>query len=331
MKSIFRSNSKFLCVALVLSCLSLMAFGQNLEQKKLIPIQTEPHNNPIEVFYKGEKPTKKYYQIAILEAYRNNDDSYAQIIQDLKIQAQQMGMDAIIITDLQITTKDAVDWEGFRTMFSVKEGVAFGIKYEIDLSYLASIPKVETIYVHNDTSGKYDLAGVFNYDLFNNIESYTCPKSLYDYKYKYSMQHLLHEELNWTTQTTNRGRYKRTYNDGETEKTCWFEFDSLDRVEEVEIIYRIVTGGYATTQTHEMKLKYDEQGRLHQKLIYPNASDKEIFYIETFRYDEFNRLTEKQLFLNFEGDLQPITKSLITEYYSEKELKRLYPELKLRG
>ena len=49
---------KFLCVAVILPCFSGVIYGQNLERQKLIPIQTEPHNNPIEVFYPGDKPTK---------------------------------------------------------------------------------------------------------------------------------------------------------------------------------------------------------------------------------------------------------------------------------
>lgn len=320
---------KTIFVAFILGSLPTIIFSQGLERKKLIPIQTEPHNNPIEVFYPGDKPTKQYYQITLLETNLNVSATYAEVINDLKIQAQQMGMDAIIIANLQMSAQSTVDWEGFSSEYNVKEGIAFGIKYEIDFSYLQTILKAQTIFIHNDTSGKYDLAGVFNYDLYNNIESYTCPKSLYDYEYKYSMQHLLYEQLNWKTDKTNRGQDRRTYKNDE--KTCWFEYDSLNRVKRIEILYRLTSSGYTTTDRQEVRLTYDEQGRLYQKRIYPNPKKESIYYIEIFRYDDFNRLTEKQLFLNFEGDLQPITKSLVTEYYSEEELKRLYPELKLRG
>lgn len=308
---------------------SLAVFSQNLERKKLIPIQTAPHNNPIEVFYPGDKPTQKYYQIALLETNLNVSATYAEVINDLKLQAQQSGMDAIIIANLKVTTLSTVDWEGFSSQYDVKEGLAFGIKYEVDFSYLKNIPKEESIYVHNDTADTYDFAGVMNYDLSNTVVEYTCPKSLYDYKYKYSMQHLLYEQLDWTTQKASRGRDKRTYKNGE--KVCWFEYDSSDRVKNIEIVYSVTGTGYTTTQRQEIKLTYDEQGRLHQKLIYPDPKNEDRYYVEVFRYDDLNRLSEKQLFLNFEGDLRPITKSIITQYYSEKELKRMYPEFKLRG
>lgn len=320
---------KSLCIAFILSNFLNPIYGQRLEQKKLIPIRTIPHNNPIEVFYPGDQPTKKYYQIAILDAYRTDNESYAEVVNDLKIQAQQLGMDAIILTKLGIVERSGVDWEGYSTTIVSKEGIAYGIKYEIDFSYLLSVPKVESIYVYSDTSETYEMAGVFNYDLNNNIESYTCPKSLYEYKYRYSMNHLLYEQENWTTRETNRGDDKRTYKNGE--KICLFKYDSLDRVKEVEITGKIVRNGYSTLQIQEMRLIYDEKGRLYQKQIYPNSKQENMYFVEVFRYDDFNRLKEKQLLLNFEGDLQPITKSFIVEYYSEEELKRLYPELKLRG
>ncbi|MFK7946147.1 MAG: hypothetical protein AB8G11_01060 [Saprospiraceae bacterium] len=308
---------------------STITFGQNLERKKLVPIQTESHNNPIEVFYPGDKPSKKYYQIALLETNLNANNTYVEVINDLKTQAQQMGMDAIILIKLQLTTQSTVDWEGFSSQYNVKEGIAFGIKYDLDFSYLKDIPKVESVYVYSDTAEIYKLAGVMNYDLYNNIIDYTYPKSLYDYKYKYSIQHLLHEQLNWTTEQTKQGQDKRTYKNGE--KTCWFEYDSLDRVKNIKVLYRINSNGYTTTNTQKVKLTYDEQGRLHKKLIYPSPKNEDTYYVEVFRYDDFNRLTEKQLFLNFEGDLRPITKSFITEYYSEEVFRKMYPELKLRG
>lgn len=288
--------------------------------KKLVQIPTIPHNQPIEVFYLNENPDSSYIKIALLEASRGTSESYATIIADLKIQAQEEGVDAIMIFQIQTATRSYRDIDNFLNSYPVKEVLAYGIKYvsTSNFDYLNSIPKVERCYIYNDSSKTFKDEYFRKFDAMGNLIASNCKQSFNNFLYQYSLHHLVSERTNWTYAPTAKGNFisKRQCTTTEGQKECSFDYDSLQRLSKITIKTDIRKDGYRKIETQYVTLTYNEDGYLHQKDIFPTIKDESFFYREIFKYDALGRIKEKVIFKYSNGDRIPIAKCFYTEFYT---------------
>lgn len=296
--------------------------------KKLIEIPTLPHRRAIDVFDIGEKPDSAYYKLSILEVYRNSNDTYVSVIKELKAQAQYEGMDGIMIFKMGLVQKSYVDFEGYNSSYSVKEGVAYGIKYRTNFDYLKQIPKIESIYIYNDSTMAFDGTHFRQFDLFGKTIAHSCSSSFHDFLYQYSLYHLVEEKENWTYSTDNSVITGRELKTEFRNKKCQFHYDSLQRLNEIRTEIYENSGGFMTFYKKRIALSYNENGQLHQKDIYPNLGNETSFYREVYRYDDLGRLEERSLFIYSNGERTPVAKCFYPEFYSLEDVKIMFPELK---
>jgi hypothetical protein len=296
--------------------------------KKLIEIPTFPHQRAIDVFDIGEKPDSAYYKLSILEVYRNSNDTYISVINELKAQAQDEGMDGIMIFKMGLVQKSYTDSEGYNNNYSVKEGVAYGIKYPTSFDYLTQIPEVESIYIYNDSTMAFSAAHFRQFDLFGKTIAHNCSNSFYNFLYQYSLYHLVEEKENWTYLTSNNVIIGREFKATSRNKKCQFYYDSLYRLNEIRSETYENTSSYMTFTKERIALFYNENGQLHQKDIYPNLGNETAFYREIFRYDDLGRIEEKLIFKYSTGERTPIAKCFYPEFYNLEAVKMIFPELK---
>ncbi len=294
--------------------------------RKLIPIATIPHNQPIKVFYENEKPDSAYVKIALLDAHRSTSDSYVNIINDLKTQAQEEGLDAIMIYKFQMGMASYRDSEGYMTSYGVKEILAYGIKYLSSFDYLQNIPRTESIFLYNDTTMAFENNFFRTFDTEGNLLNYNCTKSFNDFLYRYSLQHLVAERKDWTYIASGNLIVKRLYKS--KEKSCIFTYDNLQRLKTISIKRMVYDSeGMPLILNEEIALSYNEIGQLHQRDIFLNIKNRKTYYREIYRYDSLGRLEEKQLFKYENEKQEPIAKFFYTDFYTFEDLKIMYPEL----
>lgn len=315
--------STFLVLSL---CVSNSIFGQFNKyptNKKLVQIPTIRHSQPVKVFHLDEKPDTPYVKIALLEASRGASDSYANILQDLQLQAQDEGVDAIMIFKFQTGMRSYIDSEGYMTSYAVKEILAYGIKYESNFDYLSFIPKVETIYLYNDSTMAFDKKYYRQFDLFGKFVDFNCSSDFNNFLYQYSLTDLVQEQENWTYAVQGNLISERRFSLNANTKKCKFNYDSLQRLSLINIeTHQEKVGAYTVTYKQQVLLSYNEYGQLHQKDIYPNPMNKVAFYREIFRYDAFGKLEEKLIFRYSNGERIPMAKCFYTEFHSWEAVKK---------
>jgi hypothetical protein len=321
--------SVFLVSSLCVSNTTFGQFNKYPTNKKLVQIPTIRHNQSVKVFYLDEKPDTPYVKIALLEAYRGASDSYANILQDLQLQAQGEGVDAIMIFKFQTGMRSYRDSEGYMTSYAVKEILAYGIKYVSNFDYLSFIPKIESIYLYNDSTMAFDKAYYRQFNLFGKFVDFNCSSDFNNFLYQYSLYHLVQEQENWTYAVQGNLISERNFKTNSNEKKCKFHYDSLQRLSVINIeTHQEKIDAYTVTYKQQVSLSYNENGLLHQKDIYPNPMNKTAFYREIFRYDRFGRLEEKLLFIYSNGERTPMAKCFYTEFYNWETVKMMFPELR---
>jgi hypothetical protein len=322
----------FFSTFLVLSlCVSNTIFGQfnnYPSDKKLVHIPTIPHKQPIKVFYLNEKPDTPYVKIALLEASRSASESYASILQDLQLQAQDEGVDAIMIFQFQTGMRSYRDSDSYLTSYAVKEILAYGIKYVSNFDYLSFIPKTENIYLYNDSTMAFDKAYYRKFDLFGKTIDYNCSNNFNIFLYQYSLYHLIQEQTNWTYALEGNLISERRFKENKNEKKCKFYYDSLQRLKEIWIEKNVEKEDFMAKETQKIFLFYNENGQLHQKDIYINPMNKQAFYREIYRYDAFGKLEEKLIFKYSNNERTPMSKSFYSEFYDWETVKMEFPEFR---
>lgn len=321
MKYLFISST----LIVFLLSISNLTFGQRRTypaSKKLINVPTFPHQQAVKVFYLNEKPDSAYVKVALLEVARTAEHSYASIIQDLQVQAQNEGVDAIIIFQMYSGQRSYQNSEGYTNFYAIKEVLAYGIKYRSSFDYLSQIPKTEAIYLYNDSTQSFDKEYYRTFDMLGKVIDYNCSNSLNDFLYTYSLYHLVEEEDNWRYSDKNNLITTRYFNDRTNQKKCIFQYDSLQRLNQITIQTEIIVRSNTITNSQEIQLFYNENGQLHQRDIYKIPMDKKSFYREIFRYDELGRIKEKLTFQYVNGKRMPLAKCFYTDFYSFEDLEK---------
>jgi len=334
-----------LITILLVSC-NLQGQVRNYLEYKLIPIPTYPHDEPIQVFYKDEKPTRPYFKLVILE--KNIERSYgtfADLIKGLQKQAQDIGVDAIIVDKMGTSVRSSTDAEGYQISINVKEVIVFGIKYKDNLDYLTTIPKEISIYEVADSNAKMVNVGTYSQGLNQEIIIANENSILYKLFYPYSLNHLLYEKHEWKSIVRyNLIRERQLLNfQGTKIKTANFFYDENNNIKTINIRkagkvsknYKQVNQNKAAHLRQKNKkfiskkvvFDYNDNGTIHIKKNYPNSTNLNIYYEEVFKYDGKNRIREKQVFKINNDKRTELGKFVFESYYTVEEVKEQFPEL----
>lgn len=298
----------------------------DITPQQLIPIPVQAHHRPIKVFHIGEQPDKKHYRIALLEADRKADEPYAKIIEDLKKQGQQNGVDAIVIFELRTAMRSFVDSDGYLNNYPVKEGLAYGIKYELDLSYVHQVPKKQEI--HQVIDSTETALTTIHYNMNGKITERNGSNQLINFLNEYSLQHLVYQQTLWKSFYYKNKVIKRTY--ANNSKVCEFGYDTTGRLEEIKIVYFNNTqfdafGDVVTSKRHhKILLTYNEQHQIIQKDIIQDMNNESTFYREIFEYDDLGRIHKKQLFQYKNDKKMLVARVIFSAYYTEADFRAAY-------
>jgi hypothetical protein len=296
--------------------------------QKIVNVSTIADNQDITIYYLNEKIEKPHLKVAVFEAVGGVNASYANLILNLKTNARLEGVDAISIVKQNISQRNDVDIEGFSILTSMKEVVAYGIIYEENLRLTNRFPKNETVYGYNSFKKEYEQLAVKTLDINGLVIKTEGNDNMSKIVRPYSVKHLLTDTENWEFYEENNVVQMRIYrNQLRMIKKCTFEYDSIGNVSEIYIEVTLHKPDNIQTIDQKVKLKYDEQGRLFRKLIYPNVENGIIHYEEIFTYKN-DQLKEKVLYSINDKNRNPLAKFVYSSYYKIEELKNIFPELR---
>ena len=144
----------------------------------LTDIPIKPTSNKVDVFFSGEYPKQDYYKVRILEVTGSN--GYNELLANLKVQAQQLGFDAI-----QILSKSDYSKQDNSVGTAITQGLVSGlvgnknavynapiineqrlsaiaIKYKSNMNYVNNIVQHARITLNNSSRTVYNLSFSLN-------------------------------------------------------------------------------------------------------------------------------------------------------------------------
>lgn len=112
---------------------------------KMIPLALAPHQDPVDVFFPGEKLPVQYLRMEMLEASGPSRETFSQLVERLKAQARTRGYDGLLITQQN---------NGWNEWGPVREVFAIGILYPERLTALDQLVRTETFHLPEDQEGQ---------------------------------------------------------------------------------------------------------------------------------------------------------------------------------
>jgi|GEM_PF-3135136 len=154
-----------LSVVLVFTSCEVYYSGQyfRAESNSLSKIPLRPHNNEVDVFFNQERPSKPFYRVKLVEVQGSQQFSADKMLKMLCAKAQQEGVDALIIGDVNkqanMTTVDDAT-------YTYQKFVGIGLKYKERIDYMDELLKEQEVNYWPDTipspktfQMKYDISG----------------------------------------------------------------------------------------------------------------------------------------------------------------------------
>lgn len=286
---------------------------QNTDTGKLMDFPIIPHQNEVEVYFDGEKPTDTaYLKLRVIDIYVGATTPTGTMVNDLKKQAQRYGVDAIILLDDKAITKVNTNYWNKTHPYSVENRrfmCALGIKYKRNIQDTIRFITKHQIALFDSSIADYKPILDLEVDLEGNTKNMKvleANKAFYYHQYikKYSLAWLIYDKSSdWKYDgfsETSTEVTKRTY------KHWNFE-------EQINVFYRLISNG----QVAELRIK--EVGKKPQEIFckYANKTTKQPnvltvtekgkeIYKQIFNYDENGNLQTSIFYRIINGKESPL-------------------------
>jgi hypothetical protein len=294
------------------SCM-MSYFSQNTDTGKLMDFPIIPHQNEVEVYFEGEKPTDTaYLKLRIIDMHGGANVATAAMITALKEEAQNYGVDAIILLDDKAITKVNTNYWNKTHPYSVENRrfmCVLGIKYKRNIQDTIRFITKHQIALFDSSMADYKPILDLEVDLEGNTKNMKvleANKAFYYHQYikKYSLAWLIYDKSSdWKYDgfsETGTMPIKRIYKYG------YFK-------EQVNVFYKLISNG----QVAELRIK--EVGKKPQDIFckYPNKTTKQPnvltvtekgkeIYKHVFNYDENGNLQTSIFYRIINGKESPL-------------------------
>ena len=232
---------------------------------RLANLPTEPHHREVTILFPTDPlPSAPYLRVGMLEARGGQYTSYNELIRELQLQGQELGVDAVQLFDKQYIEETGGSEVIDTYVSSTLSGL--GILYVENAAYLRQYVQAKELYGYNDSTQQYDRLVCRTALSYDGTPPSIAGNVLYaGFFTKYDLDHLYYEETDdWRYSIDQYGRVdQRSYRpQGTLRKKCKFTFNTLGQITEVRIRY------IASPPWEErMQLQYDEAGQVIEKTI----------------------------------------------------------------
>lgn len=286
---------------------------QNTDAGKLMDFPIIPHQNEVEVYFNGEKPSDTaYLKLRIIDISGGANVATGAMVNALKEQAQSYGVDAIILLDDKAITKVNTNYWNKTHPYSVENQrfmYALGIKYKRNIANAANFIVKHEIALFDSSTSAYKPILELDVDLdgnTKNMRSMEANKAFYYHQYikKYSLAWLINDKSSdWK-------------HDGFSETSMLpmvriYKYGYFD--EQLRVSYKL-TG---SRQVESLQIK--EVGKKPQEIFckYPNKTAKQPsilivvekgkeIYKHVFNYDENGNLQTSVFYTLSNGSENPL-------------------------
>jgi hypothetical protein len=264
-----------------------------------------PHNRDVKVFFPREiiKDTD-YVKITVIEIYDSPQTSYNELVNKLKKDAQNYGVDAVIILDKN--EKNFYKYRsgysnpfngstyyqsGYRTLYFYPALSALGFVYRKHLDYIKLYPKSVKISVYESDTTKNSASFTFPLDNDRNVRDtfklFPYQQMFYftNFIKKYDPFYLIQQDKGWMNYKNGSNKiYKRVYTLSDKSKyVCRFKYNN-------ELIESITS--HSVSYRAKILLSYNNEHAITEAIIF-KESEK---YKEFFFYDNMGRLVRTKYF-----------------------------------
>ncbi|MFC6996574.1 hypothetical protein [Rufibacter roseus] len=301
---------------------------------RLSAIPTPFHQNEVEVFFPGEKPTDTaYVKIGVLEHKAEGEVAYSTLLENLKAKAQEQGIDAILLlgknqstrikTDEtlgEILTEILFNTEIEDNYYSVTthELAAVGIKYKRNLQYLPGYVQAKSIYALE--GGKEELVATVRLNHQGMPANVTPTSSSNEITYNYYVQpydvdFLLRSEGSEWRYSTKSGQIKTrkqmSGNGTGPALKVKITYNAQNQPTVLELIYP------GTTTSKTIQLTY-RGNQIAEKLI---LMEQQLYLKEINQFSTEGKLLSTTHYKMVDGQEQPFLKT-VYEYYGTISLQQ---------
>ncbi|WP_299989887.1 hypothetical protein [uncultured Pontibacter sp.] len=306
-----------LLLALAWSALSLAGCTSSLYpeiDERLTTIPTQPHNNEIEVFFRGEWPQEEYIKLAAIEVHGGENTAYIDMIRGLQMKARRYGADAVMVQENNLTGDVYSNRVGNieTARWSILSAVAIKYRKNLDTGLM---PKYQQVEVYDRATNAFQpvLTLAFTPDgvIQEKEELHENAAVIYNnYIGKYTMQNLRQSGAGWSHRTQEGYVVERQlHRDGMLQKSMEFDYDTFRRLKRIRI-------KSLKDMSEEINYAYDEEGRLSQRTIL--RSDRP-YIQEEYTYDASGKANQVLIYNTNLPVKSPLLRSTYT-YYTLEEI-----------
>ncbi len=331
----------FLSTLLLLSsCETYHYYTQNAytstnhsNSNRLTEIPLSLHQNEIDVFFSHEKPKEKYIKAFLLEEIAYGEVSYGTLVNKLKRQAYEKGVDALIILSRDRNISET------EYSFTVTNTVsALGVKYIKNLKFKEGIPKQAILSFFNEEKAVYIPQERLLMADKGQIRDSDQSNLYLQYFHHYSLDYMLYEiNQNWRVLTKENSNqiYKRQYRTFDKTTTFTFTYDKEGKV------IHVLRHHYLKDIPVQIEIEFEyKNGRVSKSNIYQKARFGEV--IRDKNGVKLNRIHKRTELYEYHSDGRPLRRTIFQirddkpkplmklsyEYYSEKEYNQLISKAK---
>ena len=264
---------------------------------RLVNLPTEPHKREVDILFSHDPPPNEpYIKVGVLEARGGEHTSYNELIREMQISAQELGVDAIQLLE----KKYIADTEGTEVVdtYVTSTLAGLGLLYIKNATYLRRYVQAKDLYQYNDTTGRYDQLVCHAESAYDGTDPVvTGDPSWINLINRYDLNHLRYEETSdwWYTTDSYRQVAERGYSpNGSLIKKCKFTYNEQGQIARVLIRYP-----YRQQGTETIHLLYGEAGQILEKYI---EREGQVPLREVPAYDEEGNLVGSEIFEARNGD-----------------------------
>ena len=312
----------------------------NYRASHLTDIPTHEHSNEVEVYYMDDDIGEEFLPIQKISSKKTGEDSYNKIILDVQRQAQQLGMDAIIIEEqmdgyqteergpsaLGIILSIILDIESETTYEEVyfQEFMAVGIKYRKNIDYLDRYVYAKTIW-QQEENGRHKIASA-TFNLFGKIMNLEGDSIQWNNYQAYTLEHLVYDnEPPWTwknVSSSDQKRWKRKYKLPYAYLKVEVLFMNATQINHLDIKKKRTHPRLETISEERMRVVYQKGSKdIKRTELY---REEKLIRSEEYFYDQEGRILQRQVFL-FKEKKKILDKTIVYEYYRNSDINYFFP------